>query len=482
MRNYITDYEQFDRINAYNGALGAICDGETTIFRVWAPFCTAVTLRLYTGGEGDNLIQTLSMQRRERGVWQVELMHTCYGMYYTYQLEYEHREYIETIDIYAKACGINGERGYIPDFRSLDPEGWDDIKRPVCENPVDAVIYECHVRDFSIDGTSGIPDAEWQKRGRFAGFTVEGTRYNGVTTCLDHLKELGITHVQLMPVNDYATVNEKKPYAGQYNWGYDPKNYMCLEGYYCSDPEEGDVRIREFKELVAALHKAGIGVILDVVFNHTYYPEESAFHKTVPYYYHRLGQDGRFSNGSGCGNETASNHAMYRKYMLDALRFWVSEYKVDGFRFAYDSCLVETLQEHLQGMISQPFLTAKLQTEHGEVELYGYADYVGADMVIDLKTTTNFTAGKYRDHWQHRVYPYCLVRGGMMESVSEFTYLVAELREGRDGTIGGTIYCETYATPIDDCEREIRQGLDSGLLAFIEDNRSVITDGRVFGN
>lgn len=333
MRNYITDYNRFDRINAYDGELGVICDGETTVFRVWAPFCTAVTLRMYTGGEGDNLVQTLSMQRRDHGVWEVLLMHTCYGMYYTYQLEFDHYRNVETIDIYAKACGVNGERGYIPDFKSLDPEGWDEDKRPVCENPVDAVIYECHVRDFSIDGTSGIPDTEWYKRGRFMGFTVEGTRYKGVTTCLDHLKELGITHVQLMPVNDYATVNEKKPFAGQYNWGYDPKNYMCLEGSYCSDPEDGDIRIREFKELVKALHKAGIGVILDVVYNHTYYTDESAFHQTVPYYYHRLRHDGSFSNGSGCGNETASDHIMYRKFMLEALKFWVNEYHVDGFRF-----------------------------------------------------------------------------------------------------------------------------------------------------
>lgn len=331
MKNYINDYEKFDKENAYYGDdLGVVTEGEITRFKVWAPLCTAAYLNLYTSGEGDNKVETLCMRRIENGVWYVELMHHVYGMYYTYTLEFEHRTRVETIDIYAKGCGVNGNRGYIADFKSLDPEGWDDVPRVVCKNPVDAVIYECNVRDFSISGSSGL---EWYDRGRFKGFTVEGTKYNSVTTCLDHLKELGVTHVQLMPVADYATVDEKKPFAGQYNWGYDPKNYLCLEGYYCSDPEEGDVRIREFKELVLALHKAGIGVILDVVYNHTYFTEESAFHKTVPYYYHRLDRDGNFSNGSGCGNETASDHIMMRQYMINALRFWATEYKVDGFRF-----------------------------------------------------------------------------------------------------------------------------------------------------
>lgn len=331
MKNYISDYEQFDREHTYpRDDLGAVTEGDITRFKVWAPFCSAVYLNLYTGGEGKNKVETLVMRRIENGVWYVELMHTCYGMYYTYTLEYEHSELIETIDPYAKGCGVNGDRGFIADFRALDPEGWDDIKRPVCENPVDAVIYECHVRDFSIGDSSGVSP---YKRGQYAAFAEEGTRYENVTTCLDHLKELGVTHVQLMPVSSCATINEKAPFSGQYNWGYDPKNYMCLNGYYCSDAEEGEVRIRDFKKLVMALHKAGIGVILDVVFNHTYYTEESPFHKCVPYYYYGLRDDGTFSNGSGCGNETASYHAMYRKYMLDAVRFWATEYKIDGFRF-----------------------------------------------------------------------------------------------------------------------------------------------------
>lgn len=331
VEEYVKDFEKFDRENAYYGDdLGAVTDGDITRFKVWSPFATAAYLNLYTAGEGDNKVETLCMRKIENGVWYVELMHDVYGMYYTYSLEFGHNKIVEVNDVNAHACGINGERAYVADFKSLDPDGWDEVGRIKCENPVDAVIYECHVRDFSQSGSSGL---EWYKRGRFAGFTDEGSRYGDVTTCLDHLKELGVTHVQLMPVADYATVNEKKPFAGQYNWGYDPKNYMCLEGYYCSDPEDADVRIREFKELVMALHKAGIGVILDVVYNHTYYTEESFFHKTVPAYYHRLDENGSFSNGSGCGNETASEHIMMRQYMLNALRFWTTEYKVDGFRF-----------------------------------------------------------------------------------------------------------------------------------------------------
>lgn len=331
MKKYITDYEAFDRDNTYYpDDLGVVTDGEMTRFKIWAPLCTAVYLNLYTSGEGDNKIETLCMRRIENGVWYVEMFHKAYGIYYTYTLEFEYSIRREVMDIYAKGCGINGQRGYIPDFDALSPEGWNETPRVKCKKPTDAVIYECHVRDFSINGSSG---PEWYNRGRYTGFTIAGTKCEGETTCLDHLKELGITHVQLLPIANNATVDEKKPYAGQYNWGYDPKNYMCPEGYYCTDPEDGDKRIRELKQLILALHKAGIGVVLDVVFNHTYYTEKSNFHQTVPYYYHRLDENGNFSLGAGICNETASEHAMMRKYIVDAVKFWATEYKVDGFRF-----------------------------------------------------------------------------------------------------------------------------------------------------
>ena len=196
-------------------------------------------------------------------------------------------------------------------------------------NACDAVIYECHIRDLSIDKSSGVAP---QHRGKFLAMCRPNTKCEGVGTCLEHLKELGITHVQLLPVEDYATVDEAHPEKAQYNWGYDPKNYNCLEGSYSTDPTDPKCRVREFKQMVMALHKNGIGVIMDVVYNHTYYTEESAFERSFPYYYHRH-RNGKFTNGSGCGNETASERAMMRKYIIDSLKFWVREYHIDGFRF-----------------------------------------------------------------------------------------------------------------------------------------------------
>ena len=327
----ISNYAEFDKYHAYDGNdLGATYFADRTVFKTWSPYATGVYLNLYLDGEGPNLIETLPMEPMSHGVWYVELLYHTEDIYYTFTYEYDNRKRFETIDIYAHACGINGKRGYLPDMKRTDPPGWDETPRPICKSPCDAVVYECHVRDFSIDASSG---AAFEDKGRFSAFTREGTRYHNITTGLDHLKELGITHVQLLPVFDYATVDESKPFKAQYNWGYDPLNYNCLEGSYSSDAYDPCSRIKEFKQLVQALHKNGIGVIMDVVYNHTYFTEESSFEKAFPQYYHRLWHDRSFSNGSGCGNETASEHLMYRKYMIDSLKFWATEFKLDGFRF-----------------------------------------------------------------------------------------------------------------------------------------------------
>lgn len=327
----ITNYEEFDKNNAYDGNdLGVVFRDGKTQFRTWSPLATAVYLNLYTDGEGDNLIETLPLERHMHGVWFVELLRNIDGDFYTFTYEFDYKTRYETIDIYAKACGVNGNRGAVLDMTKTNPYGWEKVERPKCASPCDAVIYECHVRDFSADSSSGIP--YWNK-GKFLAFTEEGTKYENVTTCLDHLKELGITHVHLLPVFDYATVDESKPHKAQYNWGYDPKNYNCLEGSYSTDASDPKRRINEFKQLIMALHKNGIGVIMDVVYNHTYFTEESAFHKSFPYYYHRLNKDGDFSNGSGCGNETASEHLMMRRFMINSLKYLATEYKLDGFRF-----------------------------------------------------------------------------------------------------------------------------------------------------
>lgn len=327
----IQDYEKFDRENAYFGSdLGALIIDDKTQFKVWAPESAVVFLNLYNEGEGDNLIESIPMQKSEKGIWSVTVPKNLDGVFYTYTFEY-HGQCQETIDIYAKACGINGDRGAVVDFKTTNPEDWDKVKNPDCISPCDAVIYETNVRDFSIDTTSGVSE---NKRGRFLAFTESGTSYNGTETCLDHLKSLGITHVHLLPVFDFATIDEKIPITENenYNWGYDPKNYNCLEGSYSTDPYDPKVRIREFKEMVKSLHENNIGVIMDVVYNHTYESEKSSFHKTFPFYYHRTANNW-FSNGSGCGNELATERAMVRKYILDSVEFWAREYKIDGFRF-----------------------------------------------------------------------------------------------------------------------------------------------------
>ena len=327
----ITDFKKFDRENAYDGNdLGVIFVDGKTQFRTWSPMATAVYLNLYTDGEGDNLIETLPLERHWHGVWFVEVLRNIDGDFYTFTYEYDHKKRYETIDIYAKACGVNGDRGAIVNMQRTNPDDWDNIPRPKINSACDAIIYECHVRDFSADSSSGIP---YYNRGKFLAFTQERTKYQNVSTCLDHIKELGVTHIHLLPVFDYATVDESKPHKAQYNWGYDPKNYNCLEGSYSTDPCDPAVRINEFKQLILALHKNNIGVIMDVVYNHTYFTEESAFHKSCPYYYHRLDKKGEFSNGSGCGNETASDHLMYRRFMINSLKYLATEYKLDGFRF-----------------------------------------------------------------------------------------------------------------------------------------------------
>ena len=324
-----------DRKYYYDGDdLGAAIVGEDkdrTVFKTWSPLATGVYLNLYLDGEGDNRVETLPMEQLDRGVWYVELLRSCDGLFYTFSYEFGYSsKRTETIDIYAKACGVNGKRGAVVDFSTTDPDGWEKVRKPECTNACRAVVYECHVRDFSIDESSGVSE---KYRGKFKGFTESRTRCGRSETCLDHLKELGITHVHLLPVEDFATVDESAPEKKQFNWGYDPLNYNCPEGSYSTDPTDPKCRIREFKELVMTLHKNGIGVIMDVVYNHTYHSEDSSFEKAFPGYYHRRRSDGNFSNGSGCGNETASERLMFRKYMIDSLKFWAEEYKVDGFRF-----------------------------------------------------------------------------------------------------------------------------------------------------
>lgn len=320
---------------AYDGNdLGANYTKEKTTFKVWAPSAEKVYLKRYTTGsdneQGARVISTLKMLKGDDGIWYYTVFGDIKNTYYTYIVTTDGKEQ-ETCDIYAKAVGVNGNRAMVVDLDSTDPDGWDKDKHITYDSATDAVVWEVHIRDFSISPDSGVTDAN---KGKYLAFTETGTTLNNegvISTGIDYLKKLGVTHVQLLPVFDYATIDETQD--GEFNWGYDPKNYNVPEGSYSSDPYDGNVRINEFKKMVQALHEAGIGVIMDVVYNHTYTAKDSSFQKTVPNYYYRMNKDGTFSDASGCGNETASEHAMFRKYMIDSILYWIQEYHIDGFRF-----------------------------------------------------------------------------------------------------------------------------------------------------
>ena len=318
----------FDEELAYDGDdLGAVYTKEKTTFRVWAPTATEVSLNLYEQGDGDNLMETIPMTADVKGTWVCEKTGDLNGVYYTYSVKVGNKVN-EVVDLYARSAGVNGNRGEILDLEATNPDGFDADVRPAFSNATDAVIYELHIRDLSSDASSGI-----QNVGKFLGLTERGTKNSeGLSTGLDHILDLGVTHVQILPSYDYATVDETKLDTAQFNWGYDPKNYNVPEGSYSTDPYHGEVRVNEMKQMIQTLHENGIRVNMDVVYNHTYNLADSWFQKTVPDYYYRKNGD-NYSNGSGCGNETASERAMMRKYIVDSVVYWATEYHVDGFRF-----------------------------------------------------------------------------------------------------------------------------------------------------
>lgn len=307
--------------------LGVTYSKAHTKFKVWAPTADKVAVKLYEEGLGDNFIKKMSMYKGVSGTWELIVEEDLNEVYYTYEVTIKDTVN-ETIDPYAKAAGANGIRGMILDLSRTNPKGWAEDKKPEFKEDTDAIIYELHVRDLSMNHDSGI-----ENKGKFLGVAEEGTvSSSGLTTGMEHMKELGITHVHLLPVFDYHTVDETQLHTPQFNWGYDPQNYNLPEGSYSTDPFHGEVRIKEFKQMVKALHDNGIRVVMDVVYNHTFANEESSFHKIVPEYYHRV-VNGKFSDGSACGNETASDRSMVRKFIVDSVVYWATEYHIDGFRF-----------------------------------------------------------------------------------------------------------------------------------------------------
>ena len=320
----------FHRENYYTGPLGPDYTPGGTCLRLWAPTAEAVTVTLYHKGDGGAVLGTEPLVRGAHGVWSVWLPGEQHGHYYTFAVTVDGIT-PETGDPYARAAGVNGVRSMIVDLARTAPSRWERDVRPSIP-PAQRAVWEVSVRDFSQDAASGVRPA-W--RGKYMAFTQQGTTLHGDgihPTCLNYLKRLGVKYVQLMPIFDFGSVDEAKPLLRQYNWGYDPTNFNVPEGSYSTDPTRGEVRIRECREMIAALHAAGIGVVMDVVYNHTY-RTENPLNNTVPYYFFRQNPDGSFSNGSGCGNEFASERPMARRYLIDSILYWAKEYHIDGFRF-----------------------------------------------------------------------------------------------------------------------------------------------------
>ena len=322
--------EAFARQTEYYGPLGVEYTPAGTHLRLWAPTAKQAAVNLYRRGTGGACVGTLPLQQQDKGVWSVYLPGDQHGKYYDFTLTTPFGT-CNAADPYARSAGVNGVRSMIFDPARVDPQGWERDVRPVIP-PARRSVWEVGVRDFSQDPASGVHTA-W--RGKFLAFTQQGTTLSsdGIhPTCLNYLKRLGVSYVQLMPIFDFGSVDESRPLTRQYNWGYDPTNFNVPEGSYSTDPTRGEVRVRECKQMIAALHAAGIGVVMDVVYNHMY-RSDNVLNRAVPLYYFRQNDDGSLSNGSGCGNEFASERPMARRYLIDSVLYWAREYHIDGFRF-----------------------------------------------------------------------------------------------------------------------------------------------------
>ena len=398
-------------IQAYETAMvqneteyGATYTPEKTVFKLWAPFASSVDVRFYATGSGGEMLYAMPMTKKIdsgtnkwSGIWEYEKPGDNKNLYYTYNLNNGGAE-VETIDPYAKACGLNGTRGMVIDMDSVNPDGWENdsfLYKLNADNADLPIIWELHVRDFSSSADSGMVN-----KGKYLAFTETGTTVPGTTvkTGIDYLKDLGITYVHLNPVYDFGSIDESITTdinnKDKFNWGYDPQNYNIPEGSYSSDPTDGNVRVKEFKQMVMALHAAGIGVIMDVVYNHTYSTSNLALGDAVPGYFYRTNKNGDFTDGSGCGNETASERSMVRKYFVDSVKYWAEEYHIDGFRFdlmgVHDVITMNTIRAELDAldggngkkllMYGEPWTGDGVEStkkEGGEYIKYSYHTRVG---------------------------------------------------------------------------------------------------------
>ena len=388
-----------EKYPVYNGELGVKYSAKKTQFKVWAPKASEVKLRLYDAGEGGSAVQEIDLDKKSSGTWAITIKHDLKNKYYTFQVLQDAKWSLEAPDIYARAVGVNGHRGMVVDLKSTDPAGWNKDKSPKLKKPTDAVIYELHVRDISIDPNSGI-----KNKGKFLGLTEANTKGpDGQLTGLAHLKELGVTHVHIMPAFDFNSVDETKPNEKQYNWGYDPLNYNVPEGSYSTNPYDGNVRIKEFKQMVQALHANGLRVILDVVYNHTADIAHSNYTQFAPGYFYRHKTDGSYSDATGCGNEFASEQPMARKFMMESLLYWVKEYHIDGFRF----------------------------------DLMGTHDIKTMNAISDTLHNINPSIVMYGEGWTAGSSPYPEDKRAMKKNVLKLHQIAAFSDDIRDGLKGG---------------------------------------------
>ena len=380
----------YDAQYAYSGNdLGCTYTKEKTTFKVWSPEASSVVLCRYEQGNGGSVIEEVPMTKGDKGVWSYTVNGDIVNTYYTYKVTVNGTTK-EAVDIYAKAAGVNGQRAMVVDLDSTDPENWDTNYQREKTLLSDIIVWEVHIRDFSIDVSSGVST---ENRGKYKAFT-ESTTINGegrVASCVDYLKQLGVTHVQILPMYDYASVDEtnvSSSLSTNYNWGYDPLNYNVPEGSYSSNPYDGNVRITEMKEMIQALHDAGIKVVMDVVYNHTYDSADSNFNKIMPGYYYKLNSDLSFNNQSGCGNATRSDSAMYRKFMIDSITYWAEEYNLDGFRF-------DLMGIHDYDTMNQ--IRATLDSKFGEDTIVMYGEGWTGDGAYDYNSAHKANESKLDD-------------------------------------------------------------------------------------
>ena len=358
--------------------LGAIYSKEGTLFRVFSPLRDDIRLRLYKDARTLKR-REIPMTKEDDGTFYAYVEGDLDGYFYTYLVQNRY----EVTDPYSYGSSINSVRSAILDLPKTNPDGWEDHTEPGIIRAVDSIIYEVHIKDFTYSKTSGV-----KNRGTYLGFVEEGTKYGELSTGIDHLKELGITHVHLMPIYDFLTVKEDREFFfddDNYNWGYDPELYNVLEGSYSLNPHDPKERIREFKTLVMKLHQSGMKVVMDVVYNHTYRSIDSNFNILLPNYYYRINSDGSFSNGSGCGNEFESRNPMGRRFIIDSLKYWVNEFKIDGFRFDLMALIdIETMEEAVK----------ELRKLKDDILIYGEPWTGGITTLPSNKTTSKGTQGR----------------------------------------------------------------------------------------